>query len=142
MKRFTILEKGDSPSFWNSECQEKQITSVYVRHRDKNRAEVHWDYQEGEVCKVLFENEQHLDGYITGLLDTLDIPQKNRICHSGLTGTITALSHDKAEELASLIADKLVPLCEARKKRIKRYNNLPHVKYQREKQRKAGELNE
>ena len=87
-----------------------------------------------EVKDVLFENEQYLDGYIIGLLDALDIPNRHRCCHSGFTGTITGLPHDKAEKLAGLIADKLIPLCEARKKQIKHYNNLPHVKYHREKE--------
>ena len=132
--RYITLDKDRSSYYWTHDCCKRQVTAIYVRLVSKTSAEVHWDYQPGEVKDVLFENEQYLDGYIIGLLDALDIPNRHRCCHSGFTGTITGLPHDKAEKLAGLIADKLIPLCEARKKQIKHYNNLPHVKYHREKE--------
>ncbi|WP_067519599.1 hypothetical protein [Endozoicomonas ascidiicola] len=133
MNRFITINAGESSSFWTHKCAEKQIVAVYVRQTSKSMAEVHWDYQPGEACKILFEQEQQLDGYIAGLLDAMEIKPRSRCCYSALTGTIIGLTHDAAHKLAGLIADKLVPLCEKRLKEIGKYNNLPHVKYQREK---------
>ena len=132
MDRFITINVGGSSFSWTQECAKRQVVAVYVRHTSKDKAEVHWDYQPGEACKVLFELEHQLDGYITGLLDAMDIKPPSRVCHGALTGTITGLSHEDANKLAGLVADKLVPLCQKRREQIEKYNSLPHVKYQME----------
>lgn len=94
---------------------------------DGNRFRIDWDYEEAPESRVLL-NDQYLEGYIAGVITTLDIPKSNISCATARTGTIRRLPQSVALKLAELLAGVLHPAVTEEHRRMKYEANLPHIR--------------
>lgn len=111
--------------------EELILHKVYIVKKNQ-RYDLHWDDNSTKADRIIFEHHDYLTGYFQGALHALSDGKEKIACLSSNTGTIYNLSKDNAEKLMGIIKEKLHPLVERRYKAIKRYDNLPHVKYTKE----------
>jgi len=108
------------------------LPKIYIE-KIKNSDSLHWDYQSNEASNILFQRKEYLDGYIDGIISALANSEARILCVSGVKGTIHNLTNEAALKLEKLIAELLRPLVKREHGKIVKYDNLPHIKIEREK---------
>ena len=86
---------------------------------------VDWDYQEAPESAALHRESDYLWAYLRGVLDALDISEKQRVCSAGRVGTIKSLDENVANKLADILRKALNPMVEAEFKRLAAQERLP-----------------
>lgn len=86
---------------------------------------VDWDYQEAPESDALHRESDYLWAYLKGVLDALDVSEKQRVCSAGRVGTIKSLSESVANKLAEILQKTLIPMVEAEYKRLAAQERLP-----------------
>ena len=93
--------------------------------KDGKLFRVDWDYQEAPESAALHRESGYLWAYLKGVLDALDISEKQRVCSAGRVGTIKSLDEIVANKLADILRKTLNPMVEAEFKRLAAQERLP-----------------
>lgn len=86
---------------------------------------VDWDYQEAPESNALHRESDYLWAYLKGVLDALEVSEKQRVCAAGRVGTIKSLNESVANKLADILRTILNPMVEAEYKRLAAQERLP-----------------
>lgn len=109
--------------------------------KDDQHWRVDWDYQEAPESRILTKKAEFLDGYVCGILATLGLSAGDLCRPSARVGTVRTVEEATALKLAQLLKSLLHPVVEEEHRRLVNEANLPHIRFQAERDAvKASEI--